>query len=59
MSGCFKLFFTACCSENLLDSSLKKDKVIENKLNNYNEDTNAIGIMCCEYKPTVILNCLS
>ena len=40
----------------LLDSSLKKDKVIKNNLNNYNQGTNAIGIMCREYKPTIVLN---
>jgi hypothetical protein len=38
----------------LLDSSLKKDKVIKNNLNNYNQGTNAIVIMCHEYKPTIV-----
>ena len=40
----------------LLDSSLKKDKVIKNNLNNYNQGTDAIRIMCREYKPTIVLN---
>jgi hypothetical protein len=35
---------------------LKKDEVIKNNLNNYNQGTNTIGIMCSEYKPTIVLN---
>jgi len=40
----------------LLDTSLKKDKVMKNNLNNYNVGTNAVGIMCREYKPTMVIN---
>jgi hypothetical protein len=40
----------------LIDASVKKEKVITNNLQNYNAGTTTIGIMCRDYKPTVILN---
>ena len=43
-------------SGKLLDAALKKDKVIKNNLQNYNVGTNAIGIMCHDFKPTITLN---
>ncbi len=33
----------------IIDASVKKEKIIENNLQNYNGGTNTIGIMCREY----------
>jgi len=40
----------------LLDASLKKGKVFKINLHNYNQGTNAVGIMCRKYKPTIVIN---
>ena len=40
----------------LLDTSIKKDKIIKINLQNYVEGTNTIGVMCRDYKPTATLN---
>jgi hypothetical protein len=40
----------------LLDASLKKDKVFKINLHNYNQGTNAVGIMCHEYKLAIVIN---
>jgi hypothetical protein len=39
-----------------LDKALRKDKVIKENLLNYAAGTNATGIICREYRPSVELN---
>jgi hypothetical protein len=40
--------------KKIFDASVQKDKVIKNNIQNYNAGTNTIGIICHEYKPTII-----